>query len=163
VPINKGIASRPTRAAPRWQTFPWPLAAPRLPLHVGPDFAAGCPSCSSIADGFNGSAVHLANHDVMLWAVSRAPMRTAGVQASDGWTFPWASSVGGDFNFDFCASYTGANKAQAASNTTTGARRHSGHADEKGPRSRAQRPMGLRRSRLCAERTRRRTFARGRA
>jgi len=73
----------------------------------GPDYAAGCPSCSSIADGFNGIAVHLANHDVMLWAVSRAPL--AKLQAYKrrlGWTFPWASSVGGDFNFDFCASYT---------------------------------------------------------
>ena len=40
----------------------------------GPDYKAGCPSCSSIADGFNGIAVHLANHDVMLWAVSRAPL-----------------------------------------------------------------------------------------
>ena len=73
----------------------------------GPDFAAGCPSCSSIADGFNGIAVHLANHDVMLWAVSRAPL--AKLQAYKRrlrWTFPWASSIGGDFNFDFCASYT---------------------------------------------------------
>jgi len=73
----------------------------------GPDYAAGCPSCSSIADGFNGIAMHLANHDVMLWAVSRAPL--AKLQAYKrrlGWTFPWASSVGGDFNFDFCASYT---------------------------------------------------------
>jgi len=73
----------------------------------GPDFTAGCPSCSSIADGFNGIAVHLSNHDVMLWAVSRAPL--AKLQAYKhrmGWTFPWASSVGGDFNFDFCASYT---------------------------------------------------------
>src|SRR5262245_12534214 len=40
----------------------------------GPDYTAGCPSCSSIADGFSGSVVHLANHDVMLWAVSRAPL-----------------------------------------------------------------------------------------
>src|SRR5438876_2427160 len=40
----------------------------------GPDYTAGCPSCSAIADGFNGIAVHLANHDVMLWAVSRAPL-----------------------------------------------------------------------------------------
>src|SRR5262249_61212119 len=39
----------------------------------GPDYKAGCPSCSMIADGFNGFAVHLANHDVMFWAVSRAP------------------------------------------------------------------------------------------
>src|SRR5438477_12962770 len=40
----------------------------------GPDYTAGCPSCSAIADGFNGIATHLANHDVMLWAVSRAPL-----------------------------------------------------------------------------------------
>ncbi len=73
----------------------------------GPDYAAGCPSCSSIADGFNGIAVHLANHDVMLWAVSRAPL--AKLQAYKrrlGWTFPWASSLGGDFNFDFNVSCT---------------------------------------------------------
>src|SRR5213596_476708 len=40
----------------------------------GPDYKAGCPSCSAIADGFNGIAIHLAHHDVMLWAVSRAPL-----------------------------------------------------------------------------------------
>jgi len=73
----------------------------------GPDFAAGCPSCSSIADGFNGIAVHLANHDVMLWAVSRAPLpKLEAYKKRMGWTFPWASSVGSDFNYDFCASYT---------------------------------------------------------
>lgn len=73
----------------------------------GPDFTAGCPSCSSIADGFNSVAVHLANHDVMLWAVSRAPLpKLQAFQQRMGWTFPWASSVGGDFNFDFSASYT---------------------------------------------------------
>jgi predicted dithiol-disulfide oxidoreductase (DUF899 family) len=73
----------------------------------GPDYKAGCPSCSSIADGFNGIAVHLANHDVMLWAVSRAPLeKLQGYKRRMGWTFPWASSVGGNFNFDFCASYT---------------------------------------------------------
>jgi predicted dithiol-disulfide oxidoreductase (DUF899 family) len=68
----------------------------------GPEYTAGCPSCSAIADGFNGSVVHLANHDVMLWAVSRAPL--AKLQAYErrmGWSFPWASSLGGDFNFDF--------------------------------------------------------------
>jgi predicted dithiol-disulfide oxidoreductase (DUF899 family) len=68
----------------------------------GPDYTAGCPSCSSIADGFNGVAVHLANHDVMLWAVSRAPL--AKLQAYKrrlGWSFPWASSYGSDFNADF--------------------------------------------------------------
>ncbi len=73
----------------------------------GPDYTAGCPSCSAIADGFNGFAIHLANHDVMLWAVSRAPL--AKLQAYKkrlGWTFPWASSLGGDFNFDFNVSLT---------------------------------------------------------
>ncbi len=73
----------------------------------GPDYAAGCPSCSSIADGFNGIAVHLANHDVTLWAVSRAPLaKLQAYKRRMGWTFPWASTVGGDFNYDFCASYT---------------------------------------------------------
>jgi predicted dithiol-disulfide oxidoreductase (DUF899 family) len=68
----------------------------------GPDYTAGCPSCSAIADGFNGSVVHLANHDVMLWAVSRAPLeKLQGYKRRMGWTFPWASSFGGDFNFDF--------------------------------------------------------------
>jgi predicted dithiol-disulfide oxidoreductase (DUF899 family) len=73
----------------------------------GPDYTAGCPSCSSIADGFNGIAVHLANHDAMLWAVSRAPLaKLQAYKRRMGWTFPWASSVGGDFNFDFSVSYT---------------------------------------------------------
>ncbi|HEY1944556.1 MAG TPA: DUF899 domain-containing protein [Roseiarcus sp.] len=73
----------------------------------GPDYTAGCPSCSAIADGFNGFAVHLASHDVTLCAVSRAPL--AKVQAYKrrmGWTFPWASSLSGDFNFDFNVSFT---------------------------------------------------------
>jgi len=73
----------------------------------GPDYAAGCPSCSAIADGFNGFAVHLANHDVMLWAVSRAPLaKLQAYKRRMGWTFPWASSLGGDFNFDFDVSVT---------------------------------------------------------
>ena len=68
----------------------------------GPDFAAGCPSCSMIADGFNGFAVHLANHDVMLWAVSRAPLaKLNAFKQRMGWTFPWASSSPSDFNADF--------------------------------------------------------------
>jgi predicted dithiol-disulfide oxidoreductase (DUF899 family) len=69
---------------------------------LGADYTAGCPSCSAIADGFNGSVVHLANHDVTLMAVSRAPL--AAIQAYKqrmGWSFPWASSDDGDFNFDF--------------------------------------------------------------
>jgi predicted dithiol-disulfide oxidoreductase (DUF899 family) len=73
----------------------------------GPEYTAGCPSCSAIADGFDGSVVHLANHDVTLMAVSYAPL--AAIQAFKrrmGWTFPWASSFGGDFNFDFGVSVT---------------------------------------------------------
>ena len=73
----------------------------------GPDYTAGCPSCSAIADGFNGSVVHLANHDVMLWAVSRAPLaKLQAYKRRMGWTFPWASSFDSDFNFDFGASFT---------------------------------------------------------
>jgi predicted dithiol-disulfide oxidoreductase (DUF899 family) len=68
----------------------------------GPDYTAGCPSCSSIADGFNGIAVHLANHDVMLWAASRAPLpKLQAYKQRMGWTFPWASSFNSDFNSDF--------------------------------------------------------------
>src|SRR5215467_6290916 len=68
----------------------------------GPDYMAGCPSCSMIADGFNGFAVHLANHDVMLWAMSRAPVaKLQAYKRRMGWTFPWASSHGSDFNSDF--------------------------------------------------------------
>jgi predicted dithiol-disulfide oxidoreductase (DUF899 family) len=73
----------------------------------GPDYKAGCPSCSAIADGFDGSAVHLANHDVTLMAVSRAPLAMLqAYQQRMGWTFPWASSYGGDFNTDFSTSFT---------------------------------------------------------
>jgi predicted dithiol-disulfide oxidoreductase (DUF899 family) len=72
----------------------------------GPDYKAGCPSCSAIADGFNGSTVHLANHDVTLTAVSRAPLaKLLAYKQRMGWTFPWASSLGGDFNFDFNVSF----------------------------------------------------------
>jgi predicted dithiol-disulfide oxidoreductase (DUF899 family) len=73
----------------------------------GPDYTAGCPSCSAIADGFNGFVVHLANHDVMLWAVSRAPLeKVQAYKRRMGWTFPWASSRDGDFNFEFNVSFT---------------------------------------------------------
>ncbi len=73
----------------------------------GPDYTAGCPSCSAIADGFNGFVIHLANHDVMLWAVSRAPLaKLQAYQRRMGWTFPWASSFGSDFNYDFNVQFT---------------------------------------------------------
>jgi predicted dithiol-disulfide oxidoreductase (DUF899 family) len=73
----------------------------------GPEYQAGCPSCSAIADGFNGFVVHLANHDVSLFAVSRAPLpKLQAYKQRMGWSFPWASSFDTDFNFDFHAAMT---------------------------------------------------------
>src|SRR5437762_14012047 len=73
----------------------------------GPDYKAGCATCSTIADGFNGFAAHLANHDVTLSAVSLAPLaKLQAYKRRMGWSFPWASSLGGDFNFDFNVSFT---------------------------------------------------------
>ena len=73
----------------------------------GPDYTAGCPSCSTIADGFDGFAVHLANHDVMLSAVSRAPLaKLQAYKRRMGWTFAWVSSSGSDFNSDFNVWFT---------------------------------------------------------
>src|SRR5688572_20818617 len=73
----------------------------------GPDYTAGCPACSAITDGFNGLGVHLANHDVTLSAVSRAPFaKLQAYKRRMGWTFPWASSLGSDFNFDFNVWFT---------------------------------------------------------
>ncbi len=73
----------------------------------GPDYTAGCPACSAIADGFDGFVVHLANHDVTLTAVSRAPLaKLQAYKRRMGWSFPWASSYGGDFNYDFQAAHT---------------------------------------------------------
>ncbi len=73
----------------------------------GPDYTAGCPSCSSIADGFNGITVHLENHDVAFSAVSRAPLaKLQAFKQRMGWTFPWASSFKSDFNDDFNVHFT---------------------------------------------------------
>ena len=73
----------------------------------GPDYTAGCPSCSAIADGFNGSVVHLEHHDVAFAAVSRAPIATLeAYKRRMGWTFTWASSDDTDFNYDFNTSVT---------------------------------------------------------
>src|SRR4051812_10120883 len=108
VPINKGYRFDTDEGS----ASPADLFRGRSQLLVyhfmfGPDYAAGCPSCSSIADSFNGVAVHLANHDVMLWAVSRAPLpKLQAYKRRMNWTFPWASSFGGDFNFEFSVSYT---------------------------------------------------------
>jgi predicted dithiol-disulfide oxidoreductase (DUF899 family) len=73
----------------------------------GPDYEGGCPSCSAIADGFNGSVVHLANHDVTLYAVSRAPLaKLQAYKERMGWSFPWASASDSDFNYDFHVTHT---------------------------------------------------------
>ena len=73
----------------------------------GPDYTAGCPSCSSIADGFDASVVHLTHHDVMFFAVSRAPLaKLQAYKKRMGWSFPWASSFNSDFNYDFAVSHT---------------------------------------------------------
>jgi predicted dithiol-disulfide oxidoreductase (DUF899 family) len=67
-----------------------------------PDWDEGCPSCSSIADGFNGSVAHLANHGVAFTAVSRAPLeKLLAYRDRRGWSFPWVSSARSDFNYDF--------------------------------------------------------------
>src|SRR5258708_5358560 len=72
----------------------------------GPDYTAGCPHCSAIADGFNGSVVHLANHDVTLCAVARGPLaKPPAYKKRMGGTVPWASALGRDFHFDFNASF----------------------------------------------------------
>ncbi|WP_316158127.1 MULTISPECIES: DUF899 domain-containing protein [unclassified Bradyrhizobium] len=128
---EKELTRRSDELAERRQALPWvrvdkayrfdtedgPAALPDLfrgrsqllvyHFMFGPDFQAGCPSCSMIADGFNGFQVHLANHDVMLWAVSRAPLaKLKAYKARMGWTFPWASSASSDFNFDFNVAIT---------------------------------------------------------
>lgn len=101
----------------------------------GPDYEAGCPSCSAIADGFNGFAIHLANHDVTLSAVSRAPLaKLQAYKRRMGWTFPWASSFGSDFNADFNIWFTEAQ--QRAGDVEYNYRREEsgGHLDqEEGP------------------------------
>jgi predicted dithiol-disulfide oxidoreductase (DUF899 family) len=73
----------------------------------GPEYSGGCPVCSTIADGFNVSVVHLANHDVTLMAVSRAPFSALlEYKRRMGWEFPWASSLDSSFNFDFNVAFT---------------------------------------------------------
>jgi predicted dithiol-disulfide oxidoreductase (DUF899 family) len=107
----------------------------------GPDYTAGCPACSSIADGFDGFVVHLANHDVTLSAVSRAPL--AKLQASRrrmGWTFPWASSLGSDFNFDFNVSFTEQQQRDGAVDYNY---ERGGHALDKKQQAAAEKPVAL--------------------
>jgi predicted dithiol-disulfide oxidoreductase (DUF899 family) len=73
---------------------------------LGPSWEEGCASCSFLADHFDGANIHLAQRDVTFVAVSRAPL--AAIKAFKrrmGWQFPWVSSFGGDFNFDFHVSF----------------------------------------------------------
>ena len=73
----------------------------------GPDWEEGCPSCSSVADGFDGTQLHLQHHDVAFTAVSRAPLpKLLAYRERMGWDFPWVSSAASDFNFDFNVSFT---------------------------------------------------------
>ena len=79
----------------------------------GPEYQAGCPSCSAVADGFDGFAIHLDHHDVALAAVSRAPIaKLQAYKQRMGWRFPWVSSFGGDFNFDFGVGFTEAQQSR---------------------------------------------------
>src|ERR1043166_572320 len=105
---TRNIDSKPMKGAPHWRTSSeGGRSCSYITSCSGPDYKAGCPSCSAIADGFNGIYIHLANHDVMFWAISRAPLAQLNeYKKRMGWTFPWASSFGSDFNFDFDASFT---------------------------------------------------------
>lgn len=108
VPINKGYRFETEKGSASLADL-FQGRSQLLVYHFmfGPDYKAGCPSCSSIADGFNGVAVHLANHDVLLTAISRAPFaKLQAYKQRMGWTFSWASSYGNDFNFDFSSSFT---------------------------------------------------------
>ena len=118
----------------------------------GPDYKAGCASCSAIADGFNGIFIHLENHDVALTAVSRAPLeRLQAFKQRMGWTFPWASSIGGDFNYDFNVSITEGSSAKVATSITTRGALTRWTRRRFRRSSRRMRPWpALNRSRMCA-------------
>ena len=73
----------------------------------GPDWEAGCPGCSFLADHIDGMLPHLNHHDVTMIAVSRAPLeKLTAYRKRMGWRFPWVSSNGSDFNFDYHVSFT---------------------------------------------------------
>ncbi|MEK6277501.1 MAG: DUF899 domain-containing protein [Actinomycetota bacterium] len=73
----------------------------------GPEYAAGCPTCSAGADTFDGAVPHLKARDVTFLCASRAPLeRLQAYKRRMGWTFPWVSTLGTDFNFDFDVSHT---------------------------------------------------------
>jgi predicted dithiol-disulfide oxidoreductase (DUF899 family) len=73
----------------------------------GPEYTAGCPTCSAMADSFDGFIVHLAHHDVTMLCISSAPLeKLQAYKRRMGWSFPWLSSHGSDFNLDFSVSFT---------------------------------------------------------
>jgi predicted dithiol-disulfide oxidoreductase (DUF899 family) len=82
----------------------------------GPDWDEGCPSCSSVADAFDETHLHLQNHDVAFTAISRAPLeKLVAYRDRMGWNFPWASSLRTVFNFDFNVSFTAESIADGGS------------------------------------------------
>ncbi|MBB3443318.1 thioredoxin family protein [Sinorhizobium sp. B11] len=73
----------------------------------GPEWEAGCPGCSFLADHLDGTLAHLNHHDVTLVSVARAPLaKIEAYKTRMGWKFPWVSSFGSDFNFDYHVSFT---------------------------------------------------------
>jgi predicted dithiol-disulfide oxidoreductase (DUF899 family) len=73
----------------------------------GPEYTAGCPTCTVIADSFDGFIMHLNQHDVTMLCVSLAPLeKLQAYKRRMGWSFPWVSSAGSDFNYDFGVSFT---------------------------------------------------------
>ena len=83
---------------------------------LGPGWEAGCPSCSLLADHFDGMAIHLAQRDVSFVVVSRAPLaEIEKFKKRMGWKFKWVSSFGNDFNFDYQVSASPEEKAKRES------------------------------------------------
>jgi predicted dithiol-disulfide oxidoreductase (DUF899 family) len=76
-------------------------------LMFGPDYAGACPGCSNLADHLSPGVVHLNYRDVTLICISRAPLeKLQAYKRRMGWTFPWVSSYGSDFNYDFGFAFT---------------------------------------------------------
>lgn len=93
---------------------------------LGPDWQEGCKSCSFWADNFEGIPIHLAHRDVTFTAVSRAPLARIGAyKARMGWSFPWVSSHGSDFNFDYGVSFTPEQVADGGGHYNYGSPPHS--------------------------------------
>jgi predicted dithiol-disulfide oxidoreductase (DUF899 family) len=108
VPIDKEYSFDTEEGTKRLtELFGWRSQLLVYHFMFGPDYEAGCPNCSAIADGFNGFAGHLAQRaGVTMLCVSRAPLEELmGYRRRMGWTFPWVSSYGSDFNYDLAASF----------------------------------------------------------